>query len=71
MTLILENVDKKFKKSVEAFAKAINAKCKESQDSSKSHKKPSKRLLKAIEEVRNGEVEVFEDFESFKADLMK
>lgn len=37
----------------------------------KKNEKSNKRLLKAIEEVKNGEVEIFDSFESFKADLMK
>ena len=65
MTLIIENVSDEFIPAFKGLAQGINAKCKV--DRHKSHSKvPSERLQKAINEVKNGEVERYKDFEAFK-----
>lgn len=61
MTLIIENANKDLIKAFKNMAKAAGAKLTISEE-----KKPSKRLREAIKEVKDGKVEKFKDFESYK-----
>lgn len=58
MIVEIRNVDKKFIPVFEEFAKSIQAQCSIFDEKSS--------IEKAIEEIKNGDCEVFEDFEAYK-----
>lgn len=60
MTLIVENASKDLLDAFKSMAKVAGAKL------MIKEKKPSKRLLEAIKEAREGKVEKFKDFDSYK-----
>lgn len=71
MTLIIKNANKDFAKAVKGMAKACDSKIKIiEQNETSLEKQPSDELLKAIREVRNGEVERYESFEDFKKAIL-
>lgn len=62
MTLIIENVKEEFLLAFKGLAKGINAKVK----TKKSKKEPSEMLKEVMREVKEGKVERFKDFQSYK-----
>lgn len=68
-TLTLKNVDTKFIKHIESLVTLLNSDIKIEKE--KSGKKPSKRVLDAIQEVEKGEVTLCKDFADFKKKVLQ
>ena len=64
MILVIENVDKNLCIAIKNVVKLTDAKM-------TIQKEPSDRLLEAIKEVENGEVERYKNFKEFKKAMLK
>lgn len=64
MRLVIENANKDLERAIKNVVKLTDAKM-------TSEKEPSDRLLEAIKEVENGEVESYENFEEFKKAMLE
>lgn len=64
MILVIENADKNLCIAIKNVVKLTNAKI-------TIQKEPSDRLLEAMKEVENGEVERYKNFKEFKKAMLK
>ena len=64
MILVIENADKNLCIAIKSVVKLTDAKM-------TIQKEPSDKLIEAIKEVENGEVERYKDFAKFKKAMLK